>query len=139
MPEDISGSENLTNGAYQKPSPKDQGSDVYDTLEIYMERMANHTHSGSDSQQISLNFTKEFQDLTVGVDLTWTDLGDSNYRATIAIPAVATYDGNLRQFLYKPNAGGNYKEFKPSVEKIDDNNFYVFANDNTIDLRIVYF
>lgn len=139
MAEDIIGTEAFTNGALQKPSPKDQGDVVYDTMESFMERLATHTHQGADSEKISLNFTKEFQDLTVGVDLTWTDLGNSNYRASIAIPAPATYDGNLRQFFYKPNAGGNYKEIKPSIEKIDATNFYVFANDNTIDLRIVYF
>ena len=58
MAENISGTTGYTNGAYQKPSAKDSGADVFQVLEDFMERMAVHKHTGKDSEVITTSITK---------------------------------------------------------------------------------
>ena len=58
MPENITGTTGFTKGAYQKPSAKDSGSDVFQVLEDFMDRMAVHKHQGKDSEIISHTITK---------------------------------------------------------------------------------
>ena len=68
MPSDISGTEGFTGGAYQIPDDRDKGNDVFDTLEAFMERMANHQHTGQDSKTISLNIAKDQTEFLAGVN-----------------------------------------------------------------------
>jgi len=58
MPDNIAGTTGFTGGAYQKPSTKDSGSDVFTTLESFMTRIAAHTHDGVDSELINRTVTK---------------------------------------------------------------------------------
>jgi len=58
MPENITGTTGFTGGAIQKPSSKDSGSTVFNTLEEFMERLAAHTHDGVDSENISRTVSK---------------------------------------------------------------------------------
>ena len=58
MAQDIPGTSTLTGGVYQKPTISDSGSEVFDILETFMERMAAHSHSGADSLGINVTLTK---------------------------------------------------------------------------------
>ena len=58
MAENITGTTAYTNGAYQKPSAKDSGADVFQVLEDFMDRMSVHKHQGKDSEIISHTITK---------------------------------------------------------------------------------
>jgi hypothetical protein len=136
MAQDIPGTNILTNGPYQIPSPKEKGNDIADIIEGFFERMANHSHTGADSKSISLNFTKEVQSLLIGTNLSWVAQSNGSYRAQVTLPVVATND-NMRRFFYED--GGNYIEFFPTQEPIDATNYYIFSNDNTINVRVVYF
>jgi hypothetical protein len=135
MAEDITGTEGYTNGPIQKPSDNDVGNDVFNVLETFMDRLATHSHSGADSQKITLNIEKDFTTFTVGVDLFWTDLGNDVYRGQLTVPAGADVDNNIRRFYY--NDGTTWREFFPTVEKIDSTNYYIYSNDNTINVRVV--
>jgi len=76
MPENIDGTAGYTGGAYSKPSAKDSGSDVFQVLEDFMERMSNHTHQGRDSEIISHTITKTpFS--TAAATGNWTPTGDN--------------------------------------------------------------
>jgi len=136
MAQDIPGTENLTNGPYQIPSPKEKGNDIADIMEEFMDRIANHSHTGADSKSISLNFTKEVQDLTIAGGLTWVAQANGSYRAQVTLPLIPTLD-NMRRFFYVD--GAYYTEFYPTQEVIDADNIWVYTNDNTIDMRVVYF
>lgn len=136
MPQDITGTENFTSGVYEKPSSKDTGDIWTDIIETFMDRMANHSHSGADSKKITLNIAKLVQDLTSGVDFTWSDLGDDVYEATIDFTSPATYDDNIRKYYYLD--GANYVEFYPTVEKVDSDTIKLRSNKNGFDLRIVH-
>ena len=135
MPQDIPGTSTLSKGPYQIPSPKDNGNEIADVLEEFMERMSNHDHQGADSKKITLNFDKEVQDLTIGVDLTWQSFNEA-YRAQVTLPVAASPD-NQRRFYFKD--GAYYTEFFPTQEMISATAMWIYTNDNTIDVRIVYF
>ena len=135
MATDISGTGGFTNGPYSKPTSGDAGNDVFSRLEDFMDRMATHTHSGADSNKISLNIEKDVTDFTIGVDLTWTSLGDGSYKAAIAVPGATTFDASVRHFFRRVGAARN--PIFPDVVRIDNNNYEVYVNDNTIELTVV--
>jgi hypothetical protein len=58
MAKDIGNTGSYTNGAYQIPEDDDSGSIVFSLLEDFMERIAEHNHTGGDSKSITSNFTK---------------------------------------------------------------------------------
>lgn len=140
MPVIIPGTETFTNGGIERPKSGDKGNeDVFAILETFMERMATHSHSGADSSTINLNFEKETQVFTSLTGLTWTDLGEGTYRTSLALPVgvTKTFDQLDRFFYLSRDGGTTYQRFYPNVEKIDDSNYYVFSNDNTIDIKVV--
>jgi len=136
MPQDIPNTENFSGGVYQVPIDKDTGNAVFSTLEDFMNRMAVHGHTGQDSKEITLNFTKEVQLLNVGAGLTWGSIGEGSYTATIVLPLVTTID-NLRRFYW--NDSGFWVEFFPDQEFLSGTEYTITSNDNTIDIKIVYF
>lgn len=135
MPQDITGTETFTNGVYRRPSDGDKGDDIFDVLETFMERIANHSHSGADSRPITLNIQKDIDDFVSGTTIFWSDQGNDVWRAQIAVPSGTTYDASIRKFYLK--RGGEFVEFYPTTEKIDAQNMYVFANEALAELRVV--
>ena len=142
----IDGTENFTNGPYEIPDAKETGNSVFDKLEEFMERMATHTHNGSDSNSITLNIAKAIQDLQGnGVDFTWTLVSPGRYRALVDVAAGSTFDDNVRTYYYRVD-GGAPQQFYPSVERLSNTQYYLYTNvvksplDNpiqNINLRIV--
>lgn len=133
----IVGTEGFTNGGYDLPDSKEQGNPVFDKLEAFMERMATHTHTGADSNSITLNIAKGVQNLTNIVDFTWdVVLGYPNkYRASVPVAVGSTFDDNVRTFYYME--AGFPKIFYPTIERIDNMNYYIISSDNTIDIKVV--
>jgi len=138
----IEGTENFTNGGYPIPDDKETGSSVFDKLEEFMERMANHQHLGADSKPITLNIQKAVQELEAnGVDFTWTLVSVGKYRALVDVAAGSTFDDNVRTYYYREGSG-EPKEFYPTIEKVSDSQFYLFANvamigANHVNLKVV--
>lgn len=133
----IEGTETFENGAYEIPDSKETGSSVFDKLEEFMERMANHRHQGKDSNEITLNIQKAVQELEAGgVDFTWNLVSAGRYRALIDVAAGSTFDDNVRTYYYKVGAG-EPNQFYPTIEKIDNTQYYLYSNDNSINLKVV--
>lgn len=137
----IAGTENFGNGAYIMPTDDDTGNSVFADLETMLERLATHSHTGFDSKSISLNFTKLVEEYLFTGGLTWVSVGNGIYRATIVINSIdANYYDNLRTIFYK-DASTNFQweEFNPRTELISANSYYIYSNDNGIELRTVYY
>ena len=138
----IEGTEKFTNGAYEIPDAKETGNSVFDKLEEFMERMAKHQHLGADSNTISLNIQKAVQELEAnGVDFTWTLVSAGKYRALVDVAAGSTFDDNVRTYYYREGSG-EPKEFYPTIEKLNDSQYYVLANvamigANHVNLKVV--
>lgn len=132
MPIDIAGTEAFTDGPYQKPATNDKGQTVFDVLEEFMERMANHSHSGADSREISLNIAKDVSSFQSGVNLLWTLVSTDNYRAELTVAGGALYDQTIRKFYLSDGT-----EFYPTVERIDATTYYIYSNDNTLNIKVI--
>lgn len=135
----VTGTSNLGNGSYIMPTDDDVGNDVFALLETYLERLAVHDHTGDDSVSISLNFSKISEDYISGVSLTWTSIGNGIYRALVTIQDITPkFDGNLRTMFYQIGAG-DWIGFAPRVERVTNTTYYVYSNDNSLNLRTVYY
>jgi hypothetical protein len=130
----INGTENFTNGAYEIPDDKETGAPVFDKLEEFMERMATHTHSGADSNTITLNIAKGVQSLQAGVDFSWNPVSPGRYRALVDVIAGSTFEDNVRTYYYQIGSG-EPREFYPTVEKHPTvtTQYYLYSNVNVID------
>jgi len=141
----IDGTENFTNGPYEIPDSKETGNSVFDKLEEFMERMATHTHNGSDSNSITLNISKAIQDLENTVDFTWTLVSPGRYRALVDVAVGSTFDDNVRTYYYRV-AGGPPQQFYPTIERQSNTQYYLYTNtvripltepQDNVNLRIV--
>ena len=91
MAVDISGTSTLTGGVYQKPTISDSGSEVFDILETFMERMAAHSHSGADSLGINVTLTKtSYEAAAEDTDWSGADANGNKY-VDIAITSSSHY------------------------------------------------
>lgn len=124
----INGTQNFTNGPYEIPDAKETGNSVFDKLEEFMQRMATHTHNGSDSNSITLNIAKAVQELECGgVDFTWTLVEDGKYRALIDVAVGSTFDDNVRTYYYRVN-GDPPQQFHPTIERVSNAQYYIYMN-----------
>lgn len=120
----------LSNG-YKKPAIRD--TDWYDQIEDNIDRVNSHVHDGTDGDKLSaLNITKSFSTVSSG---SWgADLGNSTYRQTIAMPTGHEFD-NAVFFIYDTD---NNCQIFGEIEKIDANSYYLYVNDNTLNLKVIY-
>ena len=145
MPIDILGTESYTGGAYQKPVARDTGDSNASVIEEFMERMAVHTHTGADSKDISLDEIDKTPELfkSDGSTFTWTLLGNGIYRAILplTLEKAFTYIDNIRRYFYAPAGtlidATDWVEFYPSTGYNNATTFYLYSNDNTIDIKII--
>lgn len=134
---------NFGTGSYQVPDTLDQGNDLFTLLDDMFVRLINHSHTGVDSKSISLNISKDTTDFIKNTHITWNNhlAGAASYnmfKATLTMPGGATYEGNIRRYFYQDSVLlGAWKEFYPSTEKIDANTYYIFSNDDNINIRVV--
>lgn len=135
----IVGTENYSNGGYIIPTDDDTGNSVFADLEVLLERISTHSHTGADSKSISLNFTKIPEEYIITTHIIWTIVANGVYRALVTIrDTTPTFDDNLRTMYYKIGAG-DWIEWNPRIERVTNTTFYVYSNDNTINLRAVYY
>jgi hypothetical protein len=139
MARDIVGTDTYGGGAYQIPEDTDKGNDVFSVLETYLERMATHTHGGTDSTPISLNIEKDIELFVAGSTISWNNEGNDVYKSssleTPAAGGVSSVDDNIRKFYYTD--GTTWREFFPTVEKQDSTHYFIYASTPLAQVRVV--
>lgn len=158
MAEDIAGTTSFTNGAYEIPTDKDTGDDWADIIETFMTRLSAHSHTGADSNVISLNIEKGSQELTLQDGVVWQSVGNGIYRAVIPV-AIATsgtytYENTAKSYFFRVNeteyevlngAGSfatdgvdsEWAEFNPETQDINGSTYNLFSNDNLLDIKVI--
>ena len=133
MPENITGTTGFTKGAIQKPSSKDSGSTVFNTLETFMTRLATHTHDGADSEIISRTVSKtEYTKAAATANWSSVDSTTGNKYLEVTIttvahkannggagsnPANATYSfWYYKDVIGSANSGPGWTQFHPEME-----------------------
>ena len=135
MSRNVVGTETFNGGPILIPTTE-VGSDVFDILEEFMERLGAHSHNGDDSVSISLNIQKDSQIFVTGVGLIWNLVSEGLYSASLPVPVATTYDSSIRKFFYEKSAGV-FEEFYPTIERIDNNSYTIYSNDNVSSVKVV--
>jgi len=124
----------LSNG-YILPASGDRGSTFFPALESNITRLNSHNHDGNNSELLTpSSITLTTQTLLAAG---WTLVSPSVYRQLVTMPGTLTFDGRLIQCQIASGANSG-DLFYPSIEKQSANTFYVYINDNTVDVLVKY-
>lgn len=117
---------------FKKPQTGDKGDVFFPALEDNIQQINDHTHDGNTSAKItssSVNATTST--ITSG---NWVSLGSGNYRQLVTMPGALQYNNYVIQA--KITSSGH--QINPTIEKVSATTFYVYVNDNTLNLTLYY-
>lgn len=120
---------------YLKPETGDKGSVWFPALEDNIQQLNDHTHDGITSSKISAGAIEALtQTLTFG---NWNLVVAGTYRQLVTMPGALQFDTAPKRFVLDtaPYVG---HEIFPSIEKVTANTFYVYINNNTLNLKVIY-
>jgi hypothetical protein len=121
---------------YKQPTNGDKGTSYFPDLNYNITRVNAHSHNGNDSAILkSGNVQATTQTITSG---SWVSVGGGRYRQVVTMPTSPTtmmFDNYYPQF--KITSTGEPIQ-GVGVEKIGANLFYVYVNDNTLNLTVLY-
>lgn len=120
---------------FKKPQTGDRGSLWFPALEDDIQQLNDHTHDGITSSKLaSTSITPTTQTLS---SASWVLVAGGNYRQLVTVPAGIDYDdyGIAVRITNGASAG---LEINPVLEKVSDTTYYMYVNDNTIDLKVIY-
>lgn len=124
----------LTNG-YKLPQSPDRGFTFFPALEFNIQRLNDHTHDGVDSEKIDASAIDSITQTILAAG--WVSLGSGNYRQLVTVPGGINLDTIGVQFRIASGAAdGHY--ITPSVEKVSVTQYYIYINDNTVDVKAFY-
>lgn len=116
----------------QVPNNGDFGSAFYPALAANFTQLDGHTHNGTDSPKIT---TLSLSPTTQAISHTnWVLVTGGIYRQAVTIPGGLTYDNVIIDM--RDATTGHYYDL--TIEKISNGQYYVYINDNTVDLTAYY-
>lgn len=117
---------------FKKPQTGDKGSVFFPALEANWQQVNDHTHNGTNSQLIAPTaITAVSQSLLAA---SWSLVSPGVYRILVTMPAGITWANNIWKYI---NTASNAELLLPT-ERNDTNKFYIYSNDNTINVDIIY-
>lgn len=120
---------------FLKPGNGDRGSSFWNALADNMQQLNDHTHDGTDSAQLT---PSALSGQTQTIDASaWTSVGSGLYRRLITMPGTLQFD-DVSMRMYITNGSDINCEILPTIEKVSANTFYVYVNDNTLTLKVIY-
>lgn len=119
----------LSNG-YLLPETGDRGSVWFPALESNIQQLNDHNHNGSNSEKLS---SEAIASLTAQIlPGAWVVQADGSYRAPVTMPGSLEFDTKIIKLRT------NNKALYADVEKVTANTFYVYVNDNSLTVEIIY-
>ena len=123
---------------FEKPATGDKGSVFWPALEDNIQQLNDHTHNGTDSARLtSVGMQANVQSVTTAG---WSSVGGGLYRQTVTLPAALTAVGGVYNDynIQIRNAAATERVLLLPIEKVSTTSFYVWINDNTIALKVIY-
>jgi hypothetical protein len=120
-----------------KPQTGDRGSVFWPALEAAIQRLNDHVHNGSDSEALNPRyFSKTTNTLALA---SWSAVAGQagTYRQLETCPTGYTVDGSNPKFMIGSGSDAGAIIY-PSTVKVSATTYYVYINDNTIDVKVVY-
>lgn len=122
---------------FQRPETGDKGSVFWPMLEGNVTKLNDHTHNGTNSA--ALTAASSVATVQSVVAAGWGSLADGLYRQTVTLPAALTgVGGTYAKYAIEIRNAANGRRLFLQTEKVTDTTFYVWCNDDTIDLTVLY-
>lgn len=113
---------------FLKPEPDDTGDIFFSAMEQNMQQLNDHDHDGVNSARLALTSAS-----ILAANWVAAPLGGGLYRQLITMPAGMQYDTSV--ITFKLSTG---EVLYPTVERVNATQYYVYVNDNTLDLVAYY-
>ena len=118
---------------FKKPETGDKGSVFWPALEDDIQQLNDHTHDGVNSSILSpFAITAITQSLLAA---NWVATSGGTYRQLVVMPGVATL--NSHYVVFKDQTAFT-KQLFLETEKVGANTYYVYINDNSVDITAYY-
>lgn len=121
----------LSNG-YLLPESGDRGNIFFPGLESNIQRINDHDHNGTNSEKLTSLSLLGLVDTTSLVSGNWSLQANGLYRALVTMPGTKLFDTTTIAIRL------NNKPLFADYEKVTDNTFYVYVNDNSISATVLY-
>lgn len=116
---------------FKKPETNDKGDVVFPALEANIQQMNDHDHNGTNSKKISSASIEPLSETLLAAN--WVATTNGRFRQLVNLPASLTYD--LTGFDCRLSNGDI---FYPTIEKVAAGQFYLYINDNTQNVTVIY-
>lgn len=120
---------------YKLPQTGDYGSVFFPALEDDITQLNNHTHNGIDSAILSSTSVNPTSDSILAVN--WSATSGGTYRQLVTTPPSISFDSYGMAFRIT-NGADIGVEIHPTILKVSNTTYYVYVNDNTINLNVLY-
>jgi hypothetical protein len=122
---------------FEKPVTGDKGSVFFPALENDIQKLNDHTHNGTNSAKLTAAASASVTQAISAAS--WSHLGAGTYRQTVTIPVSLTGNGGVYEsFSMQFLNAANGRQLHLSREKVTSTTYYLFINDNAIDVTAVY-
>lgn len=122
---------------FEKPQTGDKGAVFFPALEGDIQKLNDHTHNGTNSSKLNASAITAVNQSVLSA--AWVSLGGGYYRQLVTMPIGLTSNGGVYESFgmeFINTATG--ERLLLSVVKASSTTYYVYINDNTIDLTVVY-
>jgi len=116
---------------FKKPENNDRGATVFTALEDNIQQLNDHTHDGTDSAKLSSSALELVSQTLANTD--WVASTNDLYRQLVTLPAALNFDTLSLQCRLSDGS-----VFFPTVEKVSTSQFYLYINDNTQNVTVIY-
>lgn len=118
---------------YRLPQAGDRGvNPLFNGLEFNITRLNGHNHDGSNSTLLTAqSITAVSASIVSG---SWVLFGDGLYRQLVTV--VAGFDFDKVQIGFRLSTTNEF--VYPKIERVSATQYYIYVNDNTINLTAVY-
>lgn len=120
---------------YLKPENGDLGSAWFPALAGDIVQLNNHTHDGIGSAILTAQSIVGISDTILAAN--WVATSGGTYRQAVTTPANVSFSSYGKSFEIANGASIGHVIY-PSVEKISATQYYVYTNDNTLNLTVLY-
>ena len=117
---------------YVKPQTGDKGSVFFPALEANIQRENDHNHNGTNSALLTATSTLVVTQAILAAS--WASQGGGIYRQTVTMPSNINFDTHAIQFRKTSDGGLLYLH----AVKVTANTYYLYVNDNSLNVTAVY-
>lgn len=116
---------------FKKPETNDKGDVVFPALEDNIQQLNDHTHNGTNSAKLTAASLDPLSEVLSNTN--WVASTNDLFRQLVTLPASLSYDLVVIQARLSDGS-----IFHPTLERVSVSQYYVYINDNTQNVTVMY-